>query len=135
MGAIGFIPSEILELQDNTEDSYTASVSRTNSIMGSATTTIQDDFIGTYIQFSGYLKSFDNSPPSGTFLFQLNNITIMTCSLAPQPEADAQDKANETLYLPHINVRKGSTIKIVTGGMTGNVNSGTFILGGYKELK
>lgn len=113
---------------------YSASVGRSATTLGTASTTIEQDYIATYINFTGYVEAFDNDPKTRTYVLTLNGITLMSCTVAnASPTTEYQDKANETIYLPNIKVRKGSIMSIICGGSTGNVNSGSFTLGGHLE--
>jgi hypothetical protein len=110
------------------------SVSRSGTTLGTATKSIDQEYIATYVNFSGYVTAFDASPKTRTYGCYLNGVLLMFCTVANALDAtDYQDKANETLYLPNIKVRKGSILSITCGGSVGNVNSGTYILGGHLE--
>jgi len=111
---------------------YSVSVSRSATTLGTASVTVPQDFIATFINFTGYVEAFDAHAHTRDYTFLLNGVTMMKCTVAnASPVTEYQDKANEIAYLPDITILKGSTISIVCGGSTGNTNSGTFILGGH----
>jgi hypothetical protein len=124
--------TKLVESANKVKIQYSETVSRNATTLGSASTTISNDFIATYVSFSGYVEAFDANPKTRTYFLYLNNVLItMATVVNPAPTAEYQGHENTTMYLDDIKVYKNSTLTITCGGSVGNTNSGTFILGGY----